>query len=251
MATADAKRAYAKWGRRVVFGDGKRKFWSEVFENNPKIARDPGPGEPFVWVKNWPAQRPYVSGITQTRFIPRADFKVEPGEIFLTEEEKMLGQDGCVVIEPNVKTRYEGPRQFDIGRNKEWAWDRWQRVVSDLDLPWVQLGSVDTRLLPGVRRFVTDTFRDALGAISRARLVVTTDGALMHAAAALGVPAVVLFGGFMSPENMGYGSHENIWNGAEPCGTHTGVCAHCRRAMESISVEQVKEAIGRALSKAT
>ena len=80
--------------------------------------------------------------------------------------------------------------------------------------------------------------------------MVTTDGALMHAAAALGVPAVVLFGGFMSPLQMGHKLHTNLWNGAEPCGTHTGICAHCRGAMESIEVEQVIDAIRRAIPEA-
>jgi hypothetical protein len=243
MATTDAKRAYEKWKVRVVFGDGKRRFWDPVFEHNPKIAKDLKPGERFAWVSNFPGHRPYISSVTQTRFLVNPDFRVEPGEVFLTQEELVLGQHGCVVIEPTVKTKYESVRQFDIGRNKEWPWERWEEIVK-LPLPWVQLGPEDTKPL-GVRRFVTRTFREALGAISGADLVVTTDGALMHAAAALGVPAVVLFGGFMSPENMGYEAHKNVWNGASPCGTHTGICQHCRDAMESITVEQVKSAIDR------
>jgi hypothetical protein len=53
---------------------------------------------------------------------------------------------------------------------------------------------------------------------------------------------VVLWGGLVSPTILGYEFHRNIWYGAEPCGSRY-VCAHCREAMESITVEEVKVAI--------
>jgi hypothetical protein len=62
---------------------------------------------------------------------------------------------------------------------------------------------------------------------------------LHHAAAALGVPAVVIFGGFISPAVTGYAAHANIFTGDDlGCG-NINPCPHCRAAMERISVDQV------------
>jgi ADP-heptose:LPS heptosyltransferase len=80
-----------------------------------------------------------------------------------------------------------------------------------------------------------------LAMVAQAKLVVTTDGMLHHAAAAFGVPAIVLWGGVVSPKILGYPTHINIWNGAQPCGSYAEVCSHCREAMDSISVDQVKK----------
>src|SRR5262249_52788187 len=90
-------------------------------------------------------------------------------------------------------------------------------------------------------RVVTATFRDALCILSLARLYVGPEGGLHHAAAALGVPAVVIFGGFSSPRATGYPWHSNIAAPGKPCGS-IAYCAHCREAMASITVERVLEA---------
>src|SRR5262249_3229320 len=85
------------------------------------------------------------------------------------------------------------------------------------------------------------TFRDALCVLSLARLYIGPEGGLHHAAAALGVPAVVIFGGFNSPKATGYAWHSNIVAPGEPCGT-VAYCLHCRDAMKSITVERVLNA---------
>ena len=46
--------------------------------------------------------------------------------------------------------------------------------------------------------------------LSGARAAVLHEGGLHHAAAALGMPAVVLFGGMISPRNTGYDVHVNL-----------------------------------------
>jgi ADP-heptose:LPS heptosyltransferase len=235
MATADVAAAHKKHGVRCVVGDGKRSFWSEVFENNPKIAKTLEPGERFAWVPNVPMNRPYISEVTPERFIYRPEFRVVPGELFLTDEEKREKGD-YILIEPNTKDKFTGP-------NKVWRWDRWERVVSELPYQFIQTGAEDQPTLPKVERIFTKTFREALSVLSGARMLVTTDGALHHAAAALGVPAVVIWGGAASPVNLGYDGHVNLWSGAVPCGTHKGVCQHCRDALDSISVDTVKNAI--------
>jgi len=255
MSTADARRAYEKHEVRVVFGDGTRWFWSEVFENNPKIAKktELKQGEAFAWMNNYPQERPYIQAITD-RFIYRPEYKAEPGELFLTpEEEKPKGD--FILIEPNTKTDLTGP-------NKRWEWDRWVKLVRQLRAMGLEVCQVGpkgetrgqiyypgARILKDCKHIHTPRFRDALGWVKAARLLVSTDGALHHAAAALGTPAVVLWGGVASPKNLGYDVHTNIWHGAEPCGTINKKCPHCKAAMDAISVEEVLKAINGALAK--
>ena len=46
---------------KIVFGDGERAHWSDVFRHNPNIAQ---PGEPSIynvsWVKDYPGHRHYI-----------------------------------------------------------------------------------------------------------------------------------------------------------------------------------------------
>jgi len=235
MATADAAKAHEVHKVRCVFGDGKRQFWSEVFENNPKIAKTLEPGERFAWVSNIPQNRPYIEAITPTRFIYRDSFKATPGEIYLTPDETR-DKGGYILIEPHTKDKFTGP-------NKRWLWDRWCQVVGSFSYDFVQTGPEGTEALPGVRRIVTNTFREALSVLSGARLLVTTDGALHHAAAAMGIPAVVIWGGAASPLNLGYDNHLNLWKGDVPCGTWNGICPHCREALDKVTVKEVADAI--------
>lgn len=236
MASADAAAAHEKHGVRCVFGDGKRMFWSEVFENNPKIAKKLEIGERFAWVPNFPTNRPYIEE-TLPAFKYREDFRAVPGEIYLTPEEQRE-PGGYILIEPHTKGTYTGP-------NKRWAWERWQEVVGSFAYDFVQTGSEDCQTLDGVRRINTKTFREALSVLSGARLLVTTDGALHHAAAAMGVPAVVIWGGAASPVNLGYDMHVNLWHGAVPCGTHSHICPHCREALDKVTVSEVQDAISK------
>jgi ADP-heptose:LPS heptosyltransferase len=112
----------------------------------------------------------------------------------------------------------------------------------------LQIGLKDKRKLKGVP-YLETTFRQALAVLQGASLLVTTDGALHHAAAALGVPAVVIWGGFTSPKNLGYDSHTNLWTGAHPCGIWKYECPHCRKALNAITPQQVIDAIGETLER--
>jgi len=233
MATADAKEVNERHGVRVVFGDGDRKFYSEVFDRNPKIANKLEKGERFAWIANYPGNRPYIKRIHKDNFEFNNDFRVKPGELYPSNPQK---DNGFILIEPNVKS------EFKLGRNKQWSKDNWIELVKHLP-EWRQMGTKD--FLDKSHAIVTPTFDDALNVLAGAKLLITTDGALHHAAAALGIPAIVLWGGVASPENLGYESHINIWHGDEPCGSYAKECEHCRKAMNKITVEEVLEAYER------
>lgn len=88
----------------------------------------------------------------------------------------------------------------------------------------------------------TPDFWRACAILSRASAYVGHEGGLHHAAAALGIPGVVIFGGFISPETTGYDCHVNLFTGGNACGNRTP-CMHCRDAMNRITPEAVAEAL--------
>ena len=237
ISTAEARHYHEVYERPVVFANKKTKrvFWSEVFENNPKIIKDPQPGQDVVVVENYPGNRPYIKQVTTERYYYNPNFIIERGEIFLTEEEQK-GIPGAVIVEPHTKT------EMGLSRNKAWPWERWQELVNTLNLPWVQLGPSGTRALDGVQFIETPRFRDALGYVKASALVVTTDGALHHAAAAFEKDAVVLWGGVAGPDILGYRTHKNLRAEVETCGSLKD-CPHCKEAMERITLNMVADEV--------
>jgi hypothetical protein len=232
MATADAKEVNERHNVRVVFGDGRNKYWSEVFDNNPRIAKELRWHEQFAWVKNYPGHRPYIKEILKNRYVFNDDFKAKPGELFI----KDIVKNDFVIIEPNVK------KQLMLGPNKDWGMDNWKSLVSGLDqrgVEWRQMGMEIPINRDNWLR--TKSFMHAARVLGGAKLLITTDGALHHAAAALNIPAIVLWGGVAHPRNLGYESHINIHHGDEPCGSHSVDCPHCRKAMQKITIDEVLE----------
>jgi ADP-heptose:LPS heptosyltransferase len=234
LATGIAKRARLfRPGKKICIGDGTQVECGEVFENNPHISREIVPG--CIWVHSHKGFRPYVENdkCTTEKLAWKREFKAYPGELFLTAEEKAKWtQTDFVYIEPNIKGW--------LGPNKDWGFDRWQEVVNRLPgIRWVQGPG---RKLDGVEQVQTASFRDACALLSRASLFVGTDGGLHHAAAALGKKAVVVWGGFTHPRNLGYDDHINLHSGVEPCGS-LKPCDHCKKAMDRITVEMVVKAI--------
>jgi ADP-heptose:LPS heptosyltransferase len=159
-------------------------------------------------------------------------WKAEPGEIYLTDGEKTK-ESGFVYIEPNIKGSF--------GNNKDWGFDRWQAVVDAL--PDIRFVQGPGRKLRGIEQRDTGSFRGACGLLHGADFFVGTDGALHHAAAALGKRAVVVWGGLIGPETLGYDSHINLrGKGVKDCGSITP-CLHCRQAMDQVKVGMVIEAV--------
>lgn len=235
ISTSVAKRAFAKVGKPVCVGDGSTVEWSPVFHNNPKIARESYAG--CVWVRTYKGARPYLSGNDAEKVIYKKSFRVEPGEIFLDDVEKTLFQEhnDFVLIEPNVK-------RLPLSRNKDWGHLKWQEVVKALPhIKFVQL-KTGKHKLEGVDLVGSPGIRHGFAMLNRALLFIGTDGALHHAAAALGKPAVVVWGGLASPVNLGYDTHVNLHAGSQPCGSKFP-CMHCQQELEKISVEHVVEAV--------
>lgn len=238
MCTADVKRLNEATRKLVmVVGLRNKSMWSEVFENNPRMTREARGAQLLL---NGPGLRPYIRAKTTVKWTWNRNRNQQAGEIFLTEDEKKFGQEmkGYVLIEPNIKMN-------NSHRNKAWPFERWQAVVNELhDVPLVQIGGPGTRWLERVKRIETPTFRNACSILYHCRAFIGTEGALHHASAALGIPAIVLWSEFISPDVTGYSMHTNIRHAGEPCGMRIP-CSSCEKSMLSIPVEEVVDAAGR------
>lgn len=219
MASGQAKLANIQTGKKVIFGDGKRRFFDEViFKDNPRLAVE---GQDGVWVHNYPGFRPYIKAEKNGRMIFMDSFRPEVGELFGLKTSDVA--KGKILVETRTK------KEFTHTVNK--AFPYWDEVLKT-DLPFIKVEDIQT-----------EDFRDALEILKGAALFVGTDGALHHAAAALNVPAVVIWGGYSSPRHLGYESQVNIHDGSEPCGTYSKVCPHCLKKAKQIDVDLVIKTI--------
>ena len=234
MASGDAKEANERTGKKVKLGNGVTMFLdNQIFANNPRMASNSDTD--VVWVKNYQGHRPYLKGTKDGRLLFNDDYKPRVGEVYFNQLEqksiKKIDKD-YIVVEPNVKKIY--------AHTVNKAWHGWEQLFKH-DLPWLQLGDVSVDRYTNWKE--TATFRDALQVLSKAKLFVGTDGGLHHAAAALGIPSVVIWTGFTSPRHLGYDTHRNIHDNSEPCGTYDSVCQHCLLKSKAITVEQVLDAV--------
>lgn len=253
MATGLARGAQAR-GKRIAFGDGRKIIWDhhsrDIFQNNPNIALPGTERRPDVaWIPFYKGSRIYNRKGPDDRWIWNMDFRPTPGEIIFSESEKCDGRRfgrGFVLIEPNVETWKQ------VAPNKDWGFDRYQ-VVADrlrnIGCRVMQFHHISGRpKLDRVEVALTHSFRDALAIMSHAALYVGPEGGLHHGAAAVGIPAVVLFGGFIPPQVTGYSTHTNLTGGAEACGRYTP-CQHCKEAMAAIAEDEVIASAERHLQK--
>lgn len=208
-----------------------------MYEGNPYISPKVTPD--CVWVKAFAGKRDYVdrSRCEEGRMAWNPSFRAEPGELYLTDEERDWPDRDFVYIEPNIKT--DG-----IYKNKDWGFSNWQKVVDAL--PGVSFIQGRGAVLERVLQRDTRSFRHACGLLSHARLFVGTDGGLHHAAAALGKRAVVVWGGLIDPRITGYSTHTNLCKAKTFCGS-TKHCEHCKQAMAAVTVDDVVRAIQREL----
>jgi hypothetical protein len=243
-----AKGAAAR-GKKIAFGSElhKQLVWDHnseiIFRSNPNIAF---PGQEHDYNVEWIAYfKGYRGYNTQGNghWIWNMRWRCTPGEIYLTGEEKRLGDrrgKDFIVIEPNIES------WKSAAQNKDWGRAKYAAVVELLLQKGHEIVQFDYPkagpIVRGVRGIRTSNFREALAILRNARLYLGAEGGLHHGAAALGIPAVVLFGGFIPPSVTGYDMHINLAGSERFCGSFTR-CQHCSDAMASISVEKVYNSV--------
>lgn len=237
MATGEAQHLFETLRKRVrIVDEHDVPRMSDLWSGNPVIARPDEKGD-FATLVNCKGHRAHILQHTPDRFIFNDTHRARRGRLYFTDGEEAFAQRraGRVIVEPHVKAR---------APNKQWPWARWQRLVyllASAGVQVTQLGPHGTRVLDAVEFIPTDSFRIAAAVLSKARAAILPEGALHHAAAACGVPAVVIFGGFISPKVTGYDGHWNIFTGGVACGNRRP-CPHCASAMARIQPEQVMTA---------
>jgi ADP-heptose:LPS heptosyltransferase len=137
---------------------------------------------------------------------------------------------------------------------KEWPFKRWdlfaERLISERH-KLVQIGTIQDPLVSGAvdLRGKTNLPR-AAAILEQARLFIGLESGLMHLAAAVRVPSVIIYGGRTRPGETGYPWHwhaANLQIECAGCALNTG-CPHDMKCMEEISVEQVHALAERALA---
>jgi hypothetical protein len=239
MAAGHAKRIAGEMSRRVAILDAHgRPRDHELWQGLEFISRSLGPG--IASVRNGPGCRPYIrypftsAGHGYTGWRAR-EHRPILSRALVARADAVAGQ---VLIEPTLKSQ--------ANPNKRWR--GWQDVVDALpDVEFVQCrppGEVSLSLR-GVRVVETATFLDAVRCLARVSLYLGAEGGMHHAAAALNVPAVVVFGGSPSIEATGYPDHVNFGT-SDPCGRWEP-CAHCAQIMNAITPQRVIQAVKDAL----
>lgn len=242
MVTGIVREMYARDRRkvRIVYEKGNR--WSEIWDNNPKIARMEERGDFQILRPRTNYLRPYCAEKTERQWRWK-EYRPPVGEINLARHERAFGElhAGAIVLAQHVKR--------GASTNKQWGRDRWERLAILLagSGRLIQMGEEQPAPLAGVE-FVRTTIRQAAGVISRARLVVCSEGATHHIAAALGAPTIVIFGGYISPRVTGYEGQVSFFRGEDlGCGMRVP-CEHCAEAMAAITPEEVAAAARRMLA---
>lgn len=252
MATGMAKGALKERGKRIAFGKDGQIMWDHmselIFRNNPNIAK---PGDEkasdLEWIPFYRGNRIYNDyDRVNNRWKWNYNFKPTPGEITFSDQELSIAKRhtlGYVLVDAHV------PSWKPTYINKQWPFERYQAITNRLcekGFKVRQFSFHGSRNLDKAEIVKAANFREAMAILSRSSLFIGAEGGLHHAAAALGLPAVVIFGGYIPPEVTGYAFHVNVAHGTA-CG-NLAPCPHCRAAMEAITVERVWEATWNAMN---
>ena len=183
------------------------------------------------------------TGLTFSKTYRAADHR---GHIYLTEQELDRGRQArktyghYILIEPSPTDRKNV--------NRAWPLDSWERMITrlqrTLNYPIVQFDHPHAARLSGIPAIASPTFRDACGLIASAHLVVSLEGGIPFACAALDVPAVVLWGGCVSAPTLAYPEQVNIVDGdpQTPCGS-LKPCDHCTVAWRKFDPDMIAKVV--------
>lgn len=261
LALGDAHRL--RIGRNVpmAIGDGTFCYPSPIYNHVRWLWQQPVFPDDLEWVISYPGHRPYCDyelmiSTAQERYgrvngwrhafkllgrkYWRRNYRATPAPVVLTGRELMSGAAAVlhksdkpvVLIEPDIKP--------GASPNKLWPLERYQTVVDARSdrVNFVQFG----RSLQHVHALRPQDFRHAMAVLANSAAYLGNEGGLHHAAAAVGKPAVVIFGGYINPSVTGYDFHRNLFVECEDEGCIDSTPAG-QAALLAISVEEVIAAL--------
>jgi ADP-heptose:LPS heptosyltransferase len=236
MAAGQAARTSRETGQRVCIVDRHNQArFHELWEGLDFIS--PVKAKGCAIVVNGPGVRPYIEYPFTHEGHGYTNWRARDNRPVISP--RLVGERKpwrVVLIEPTIKRL----------ANKNKRWTRWQEVVDALpEVAFMQCGPDDGGVskLRGsnVTYTVTPTFVDAVRLLNQSALYLGAEGGMHHAAAALNVPAVVIFGGSPSVAATGYPDHINF-GGDAPCGRWEP-CSHCVATMNAITPDKVAAAV--------
>lgn len=241
MAAGEAYRLYQSYAYPTAIYDYRGKpRWHDIWQFCPYIVHPNKLSETpeFYKLVNGPKCRPYIN-YKETR--PEKwcwlNYTPMPAHIVLParDEEWAERYRGCIVVNPLLRP--------GAPPNKDWGFNNYQKVVNALVEAGykniVQISSnAAVRKLRLARFVITPDYGRMLAILSVARAILTPEGGLHHAAAAFTLPAVVIFGGYISPDTTGYAYQRSLVGTIQFCGRRFG-CVHCKDAMNAITWERV------------
>ena len=276
MATYYAKLEKQKYpNRQVVVGNYKTKkaLDSRVFFNNPNISDPKKLDEKRIvhFVDHNSTNRPYIDWQKTTKHIIKHKYcwnlnhRAMPGELYFDKQEISEAQNviteagvfwkssniaehkGIIFIESSkvakIKTKCE--------ENQNWGFEKWDKTVEILKKNYLIINPTHNNSFKHRGIFSYDcSFRVACAIMKYCNLYLGPEGGFSHAAAALSKPGVVVYGGWIPPQVIGYDFHENLYVEIEgsPCGIRDE-CDHCRKCMDLITIDNVINAVERNINK--
>ena len=132
-------------------------------------------------------------------------------------------------------------------QNKDWGIQNWLSLINKLknDYLIIQSKHTQTKKIDGIFIPQELDFRLACALLKEVDFYVGPEGGFGHVAAALNKKAVLYFGGWISPDVIGYEFHENIYyeDKQSPCGVKLKPCEHCSKARVVITADLFLEHI--------
>lgn len=242
MASGRARVLHERTGKKVcIVGRNGLPRWHEIWDGVDFLTDELG--QDVVTLADGPGCRPYIDRVLNGKVVYKCDHQPIPGTIAISPEQQykaaqsLASTSPVIILEPGFK----GTNSAD---NKDWGWGKWVVLSRTLLLQGfmvAQMAISGRKTLPDVVEIDADGLHGFAALVKQASLVITTEGGMHHTAAAVNTPAVVIWGGFTSPEFLGYLGHANIYDDHKmsPCGSRQS-CAHCRRRMDAISAERVR-----------
>ena len=273
MATYYAKVEKQKYpDRQVVVGNYKTReaLDSRVFFNNPNISDpkilDESKTVHFVDLNN--TNRPYIDWERTTihKYYWNLNHRAMPGELYFDKQE--IGEAQNVITEAGVFWRSSNTAEHKgiifiesskvakiktkCGENQNWSFDKWDKTVEILKKNYLIINPTHNNSFSHRGIFSYNcSFRVACAIMKYCNLYLGPEGGFAHAAAALSKPGVVIYGGWIPPQVIGYDFHENLYMDIKgsPCGIRDRECDHCKKCMDLITVDNVINAVERNITK--
>jgi hypothetical protein len=209
----------------------------------------------LIFVRNFSGRRPYIRQLVKTPFGPRLEFEVSHRGRQLDDVVSPLTQGSASgrirsgnQTGLNVLLSVGCKRQLSFN-NKCWPdryWQKLGRLIESQGWSCTVVGDVSGVMNVG-RRVSTDSFLDLVALLKDSDLCVTSEGGVHHLCGFLNVPAVVIYGSFISPLVTGYPTQTSI---SRPHDGRTALgcgalypCPLCESTMQEITPEIVFEEV--------